>query len=137
VNWIACGILTSSAWGAYVILLKKATSEQYYGLSSLMTFFIMSTGILFVSVTDFLLDESKMFFKQETGIAFASGLLRGIGMSSVIFAISSAKTLVYKLTPLYNTNTLVAVLLGILLLNGVPTQRVAIVAGAILVLLGR
>lgn len=135
-NWIACGILASLAWGTYVILLKKATSEQYYGLSSLMTFFIMSIGILFVSVVGFLLDESKMFFKQEMAIAFASGLLWGIGMSSVIFTLSSAKTLVSKLTPLYNTNTLVAVFLGILLLNEVPEQRMAVIVGAILVVSG-
>lgn len=135
-NWIAYGIFASLAWGTYVILLKKATSEQYYGLSSVMTFFIMSIGILFVSVVGFSLDGSKMFFKQGMGIAFTSGLVWGIGMSSVIFALSSTKTLVSKLTPLYNTNTLIAVLLGIVLLNEMPGQRVATVAGAILVVLG-
>lgn len=135
-DWIAYGILASLAWGIYVILLKKATSEQYDGLSSLMTFFIMSMGILFVSVVGILLDESKILFEQGMGIAFASGLLWGTGMSSVTFALSSKKTLVSKLTPLYNTNTLVAVLLGILLLNEVPEQQVVVLAGAILVVLG-
>lgn len=137
-NWIACGVLASLAWGTYAILLKKATSEQYYGLSPLMTFFIMSLGILFVSVTGFVLDGSKMFIEQELGIgiAFASGLLWGVGMTSVTFALSSTKTLVSKLTPLYNTNTLIAVLLGIGLLNEIPEQRVTILSGAILVVLG-
>lgn len=135
-NWIAYGILASVAWGTYVILLKKATSEQYYGLPHLTAFFIMSLGILFVSVAGFLLEGDGRFFEQGMGIAFASGLLWGAGMSSVTFALSSAKTLVSKLTPLYNTNTLVAVFLGILLLNEVPEQRIAVLVGAILVVLG-
>jgi len=136
VNWIVFGIIASLAWGIYVILLKRATSEQYYGLTSLTTFFVMSLGILFVSTIGFLLEGSGAFFELGMGIAFASGLLWGIGMSSVTFALSSAKTLVSKLTPLYNTNTLVAVLLGILLLNEVPEQQVVVLAGAILVVLG-
>lgn len=135
-NWIVFGILASLAWGTYVILLKKATSEQYYGLASLVAFFVMSLGILFVSTTGFILEGSRAFFEQGMGIAFASGVLWGIGMSSVTLALSSSKTLVSKLTPLYNTNTLVAVLLGILLLNEVPEQRMAILVGAILVVLG-
>jgi len=135
-NWIACGIIASVAWGIYVILLKKATSEQYYGLAPSRTFFIMSLGILLVSAVGFLLEEKGKFFEQGMGVAFASGLLWGAGMSSITFALSSAKTLVSKLTPLYNTNTLVAVLLGILLLNEVPEQRMVVLVGAILVVLG-
>lgn len=135
-NWAVFGILASLAWGTYIILLKKATSEQYYGLASLTTFFVMSLGILFVSTIGFLLEGSGAFFEQGMGIAFASGLLWGTGMCSVTFAVSSEKTLVSKLTPLYNTNTLVAVLLGIFLLNEVPEQQVVVLAGAILVVLG-
>lgn len=135
-NWAAFGIFASLAWGTYVILLKKATSEQYYGLASSTTFFVMSLGILFVSTIGFFLEGSGAFFEQGMGIAFASGLLWGTGMSSVTFALSSEKTLVSKLTPLYNTNTLVAVLLGILLLSEVPEQQVVVLAGAILVVLG-
>lgn len=135
-NWVVFGILASLSWGTYVILLKKATSEQYYGLAPFTAFFVMSLGILFVSTIGFLLEGSGAFFEQGMSIAFASGLLWGIGMSSATFALSSEKTLVSKLTPLYNTNTLVAVLLGILLLGEVPEQQVVVLVGAILVVFG-
>lgn len=136
-SWVICGIIASFVWGGYIVLLKKATSERYYALTSSMAFFVMSLGILAISLGGLLLGSNdKSYFQQGMGIAFASGLLWGIGMGCVIFTLSSANTMVSRLTPLYNTNTLVAVFLGILLLHEVPGQRIAIIVGAVLVVLG-
>lgn len=136
-SWVTCGIGASLAWGVYVVLLKKATSEQYHHLISSIAFLMMSLGILATSIGGFFLGSNGGISVGEgTGIAFASGLVWGIGMSCVIFALTSANTSVSRLTPLYNTNTLVAVLLGILVLNEVPEHRIAVSIGAILVVLG-
>jgi len=54
------------------------------------------------------------------------------------FLAFSAGAEVAKLVPIYNTNTLIAVILGLLLLHEVPAvdERIKVIIGAILIVIG-
>jgi len=137
VSWINLGIIASLAWGIYVVILKKVTSEQHYRVPPSVAFFAMSLGILITSLASFFVGGSLTSLSiPGVGISVVAGLLWGIGMSSVTYSLSLPETTVSKLTPLYNTNTLVAVILAILLLKEVPGQIVLVLLGAALVVLG-
>lgn len=126
-SWIVCGAAASLIWGTYIVLLKVATSK----LHGSMAFCVMTLGILVTSIAMCLAKGSCVTFPMpEANWALLSGLAWGVGMSFVIHALSLPPTAVSRLTPLYNTNTLVAVILGLFLLKEIPEATV----GALLVL---
>lgn len=136
-TWITLGIIASLAWGTYVVILKKVTSEQHYKVPPSATFLAMSLGILASSLVGFFGGGSPTSFSLPgVAIAVAAGLLWGIGMGSILYSLSLSETVVSKLTPLYNTNTLVAVILAILLFKEVPGQMALVLLGAGFVVLG-
>lgn len=139
-NWITCGIIASLAWGIYIVILKIATSEGHYNVPASIAFLFMTLGILITSLGSFLWrGTAANFLIPGVGIALGAGLLWGIGMICVTCGLSLPDTAVSKLVPLYNTNTLVAVLLGILFLKEAPEQGtmvVLLVLGALLVVAG-
>ncbi len=69
------------------------------------------------------------------------GLLQGalwaLGMVFVFLAFSSGAEAA-KLVPIYNTNTLIAVFLGIVFLHElpVPDERIKVVTGALMIIFG-
>jgi len=65
------------------------------------------------------------------------GVVWALGMAAALFAVSRG-ALVSKLVLIYNTNTLVAVFLGAVLLREVPHggELMRVVAGAVLVTIG-
>lgn len=134
-NWILYGTAASLIWGTYIVLLKVATSR----LHASVAFCFMTLGILATSVATCLWKGNGITFPMpETNWALLSGLVWGVGMSFVIRALSLPPTAVSRLTPLYNVNTLVAVILGIFLLKEIPevTKIASVLAGAILIVLG-
>jgi len=137
-NWIIYGIIASLAWGFYIFLMKIATSEEYYKIPQNISFFILSLGILSVALIVFFGIESYNSVTSFVGgsIAFASGLVWGIGMAYAVKSLSDPFTPISKLTPLYNTNTLVATIVGIIFLKEVPENRLIVIIGALLVVFG-
>lgn len=137
-NWITYGIIASLAWGVYALLLKLAVSPEYYGGDPFVAFLAMSVGILIVSLSVFIRGKGSVlhFSKARLMVAFTSGVIWAIGMLAVIFALFNLQADVARLVPVYNTNTLIATLLGIILLHEVPKQRLIIIIGAILIVIG-
>lgn len=142
-TWIIYGIIASLCLGSYVIASKIAISGKYFErISPAWTALFMLLGIAVIFIIAVIKEGFPMpISKPDIGFAVLSGILWGLGMYFVLKAIAIGADIA-KLTPLYNTNTLVAVLLGIILLHELPKAgdiaRVAvgavlIVAGAILV----
>lgn len=136
-SWIVCGAAASLIWGTYIVLLKVATSK----LHGSMAFCVMTLGILVTSIAMCLAKGSCVTFPMpEANWALLSGLAWGVGMSFVIHALSLPPTAVSRLTPLYNTNTLVAVILGLFLLKEIPEATVGTLlvlgSGVILIVVG-
>lgn len=83
-SWINLGIVASLAWGIYVVILKKVTSEQHYRVPPSVAFFAMSLGIFITSLVSFFGGGSLTSLSiPGVCIAVVAGLAWGIGMSSV------------------------------------------------------
>ena len=133
------GLAASLFFGIFAIANKVATSEKYYGVNPSAASVLMGLGILVVFVA-FALYEGGLAMPKSipgTGYSVLSGIMWGAGMVFVLKALSSGAD-VAKLAPIYNTNTLVAVILGILLLKELPAASaiLKVVAGAILIVIG-
>ena len=74
---------------------------------------------------------------ETKGLALIAGIIWGLGFLAVAIAIAQ-KADVARLAPIYNTNTLLAVLLGIIFLKEIPdaSQIFRVVAGAVLIVTG-
>lgn len=137
-DWIIFGIIASLCWGSCIIASKVATSEKYFGISPAWAALFMLIGIATVFIIGAIKEGAPMpMSKLGIGFAILSGFLWGIGMYVSLKAINIGAD-VARLAPLYNTNTLVAVFLGIILLHELPKAgdiaRVAI--GAVLIVIG-
>lgn len=129
------GVLAAVIWGTYVVLLKVAT----YRLHPSLVFGVMTLGIILALAVAFPWRSNNMnLFTPGASLALLAGLLWGVGMAFMTQALSFPSTAVSRLTPLYNVNSLVAVMLGILLLQEVPqpSKLLIVVSGALLVVVG-
>ena len=137
-TWVIFGIIASLCWGSYIVASKVATSEKYFGINPAWAALFMLVGIAIVFVIGVLKSGVPMpVSKPGIGFAILSGFLWGLGMYISLKAIGIGAD-VAKLTPLYNTNTLVTVLLGIFLLHELPKAGdiVRIIIGAVLIVVG-
>jgi len=138
-TWLIYGILTSIFWGCYILASKVATSEKYFGLKSSHVSLLMLIGIAIVVTANLIYEGKSPFPKSKLGIGFAvlAGILWALGITFSLKALNAGAD-VSKLTPIYNTNTLIAVILGIILLKEIPAanQMIKVVLGAICIVIG-
>ena len=111
-NWIAYGLIAAFFFALNTILYKiaqqKGNFSPYYG--------VLMFGI---------------------GVMIVAGAVWAIGMIAVAIAISQ-KADVARLAPIYNINTILAVLMGIIFLNEIPdmSQMIRVISGAVLIVVG-
>lgn len=165
-TWLIYGVLASFCWGTYAVISKIVTSEKYLGIQPSGASLLMLGGIAVVFLTFFLVRNSTLslsaktmgfllialllgyviYTLREIGVqisisSLGFGLLQGaLWASGMIFAFLafSVGAEAAKLVPIYNTNTLIAVILGLLLLHEVPAsdERLKVIIGALLIVLG-
>ena len=134
-NWIVYGIIAAVCFALNTIIYKfaqqKGNFSPYYGT------FVFGIGVVFIFGLVFLFKPSFEFEWKSSTLALIAGIVWGIGMLAVAIAIAQ-KADVARLAPIYNTNTLLAVLLGILFLKEIPdaSQIFRIVSGAVLIVAG-
>lgn len=134
-NWIVYGLIAAVAFAVNTIIFKialqKGNFSPYYGS------FIFGLGVVFILGILFLFKPSFDFELKSSLLAFAAGAVWGLGMLAVAIAISQ-KADIARLAPIYNTNTILAVLLGIIFLHEIPdvSQMFRVIAGAVLVVIG-
>lgn len=164
--WLIYGLLASFCWGSYTIVSKVVTSEKYLGIQPGDASLLMLGGITIVCLPYFLSQQKTesvllklvgilvmavilgymVYSLKQTGTQISLstlgfGLLQGMlwasGMVFAFIAFSGGADAV-KLVPIYNTNTLVAVTLGLVLLHEIPSpdERLKVIAGAILIIIG-
>ena len=70
-------------------------------------------------------------------MAIIAGAVWAVGMIAVAIAISQ-KADVARLAPIYNVNTILAALMGIIFLKEIPdvSQMIRVIGGAVLVVIG-
>jgi len=165
-NWLIYGLLASLCWGTYAVISKIVTSEKYLGIAPsgasllmlggiavvFLVYFLAKTGAISLSLKSMgflliaLILGYVIYALKETGIqislptvgfGFLQGGLWAIGMVCAFLAFSAGAEAA-KIVPVYNINTLIAVILGLLLLREVPApdERFKVIVGAILIVLG-
>lgn len=137
-NWLVYGLLASLFWGSYIVAAKVASSEKYYGINPFQVSLFMLVGVAIVFIaTSFWQGFSMPESKAGTAVAVFAGVLWASGMTVSLIALQKGAD-VARLTPLYNTNTLVAVFLGILLLKELPASQdlIKVLVGSVLIMIG-
>lgn len=137
-NWIFLGLGAAVFFGLSSVLAKIVVGEKFFGIDP------KTAGIL--TVIGIALVLGAYFFSSPTsipknpvhiGLGIGVGILWGLGNLFVLIAFQN-KANIAQLAPIYNINTLIAVVLGIFLLAEIPsqTQTIKILVGAILITVG-
>ena len=136
-NWIIYGLIASICFGVNVIIYKLAATKGQ-GLNPYLGGFSIGLGVFLFFFLVYLIKSPK-FIPNWTGLTLAliAGAMWALGMLMVALAIAK-KGDVARLAPIYNTNTLIAVLLGIIFLKEIPagSEIIKVVSGAVLIVIG-
>ena len=134
-SWIFYGIIAAICFGINTIIFKIAYQKGNF--SPAYGSLVFGFGILLAFVVYFLTKPSLQFEWKSTILAVVAGVIWAVGFLAVAVAISQ-KGEVAKLAPLYNANTIIAVLLGIFLLKEVPntSQMIRVIIGAVMIIAG-
>ena len=134
-NWIVYGIIAAVCFGVQTALYKAAYQKSnftpYYGS------FVFALGIVLIFGVFLLFKPDFSFELKPNAILFISGIIWGLGFLAIAVAIAQ-KADVARLAPIYNTNTIITVLLGIIFLKEIPdaSQMFRVIAGAVLIVAG-
>ena len=165
-TWLMYGLISSLFWGTYTVISKVVTSEKYLKIDSANASLLMLAGIVLIFLTFFLIKVNNLsivmkglgvilifviivysvFVLKEVGVSLtlpviSFGLLQGVlwalGMVFTLLAFSSGAEAA-RLVPIYNTNTLIAVFLGIVFLHELPApdERIKVITGALMIVVG-
>ena len=134
-SWIFYGIVAAICFGVNTIIFKIAIQKG--NLNPAYASFAFGIGIFAAFLVYFIAKPSLQFEWKSTTLAIAAGIIWAIGFLAIAIAISQ-KGEVARLAPLYNANTIIAVVLGIVLLKEVPdmSQMRRVVAGAVMIVVG-
>lgn len=132
------GFLPAFIYGGSAIFQKMSTN---LGISLSAYLVVTGLGISVVGIGYFFVDKSFSFSVESGTYAFMFGLTWGIASGLVAYSLLNFDVPISQLVPLYNMNTLVAVLLALVIFSEwkdlhtikLISGSVLIVAGAVLV----
>ncbi|MBN2517550.1 MAG: EamA family transporter [Candidatus Altiarchaeota archaeon] len=139
-DWIILGIIASLCFGASAVVGKVALSKEYLGVPVGIAAVFSLIGIAVVFGMFYLI-VPKVAEAPLTNLgilaALGIGLLWATGQVAIYYALSKGAE-VSRLTPIFNTNTLVAIFLAMILLHELPNagDAVRVVIGAIMIITG-
>jgi len=138
-TWLVFALLSMVCWGCYIVVAKVATAEKYCGLGPKWSALLMLGGIIAVIGIYWAFSKgAKPEITAPSAIAGVSqGVLWALGMVFSLFAFEAGAD-VARVVPIFNCNTLVAVLLGIMVLKEIPDMAgvVRILIGSLFIVLG-
>jgi len=138
-TWLVYSLLAMVCWGCYIVMAKVATSDKYCGLGPRWSAMLMVCGILVVIGMYAALSKGAKpaitAFGATAGIS--QGVLWALGMVFSLLAFSSGGD-VSRVVPIFNCNTLIAVILGIMVLREAPdwAGAVKLIIGSLLIVFG-
>ena len=134
-SWVFYGIVAAICFGINTILYKIASQRGNF--SPAFGSLVFGIGILVAFLVYFFAKPSLQFEWKSTSLAVVAGIVWAIGFLAIAIAISQ-KGEVARLAPLYNANTIIAVVLGIVLLKEIPkmSQMIRIIIGALMIVAG-
>lgn len=137
--WLIYGLIVAVFWGIYIVFSKIATSEKHLGVNPSYVSLFMLIGIATVFIGRIVYEGKVVIPQSKIGILFGilSGIFWALGMILSLEALKAGAD-VSKLVPIYNINTLIAVLLGIILLHEIPSgeEIIKVIVGTMLITVG-
>lgn len=137
--WVVFALLAMLCWGCYIVVAKVATSEKYCGLGPKWSALLMLVGIIAVVGIYWIFGKGpRPAITMPSAIAGVSqGVLWALGMLFSLFAFKAGAD-VARAVPIFNCNTLVAAVLGIVLLREIPDSAavVRILTGSLMIVFG-
>ena len=134
-NWIIQGIIAAVFFGINTVIFKIAIQKG--NLNPAYASLAFGIGIIITFLIYYFVNPNWQFELKSTSIAVFAGILWAIGLIAVTIAISQ-KGNIAQLAPIYNTNTIITVILGIILLKEIPdmSQMIRIIIGAFMIVAG-
>jgi len=132
-NWFAYTLLAAVLLGIYNFL------QRFIDKSLLASVLIgIGAGLAVTGLVIGLLGKKAWsVISSQTGLAVIIGLILGIAIFLINKAFADPKGTVAKIVPLMNTNTLVAVFLGLIILKEYQTVSIVrVLVGALLIVAG-
>lgn len=139
-SWLLYGLLAAVFYGTSTIAFKVATSEQHLAGKAGHVLIFVLVGIAIVVLAYAFLVEKNLQIAESSkalGVGMLAGILWALGTAVVFIALKSGAD-VARIVPIFNTNTLIAVVLGIVLLKELPAaaDQMKVIAGAVLIVIG-
>lgn len=136
-NWtgiVVGGLLPALLYGITGVLMKASTQHSI-GLGLYMI--CAGIGVTGIGLAYFCLFQDKAANVQSICYAIAMGTTWGLGTLLATIGLSHFGMPVSKLVPLYNMNTLIAVLLGLwIFAEWQHVSLVELITGAVLIVVG-
>jgi uncharacterized membrane protein len=138
-TWLVYSLLAMVCWGCYIVVAKVATSEKYCGLGPRWSALLMVCGILLVigMYVAFSKGPKPVITAPGAAAGVSQGVLWALGMVFSLLAINAGGD-ISRLVPIFNCNTLIAVILGIMVLHEMPNFAgvVKLLIGSVLIVGG-
>jgi uncharacterized membrane protein len=122
--WFAMGLAASLLYGVSAILFKLLTETRYLSGKPGWVLAGIGTGIAFCGILGSVFWPS-IAGPQDTTVraylwAVPAGLLNGFATLLILRALQSPMTNISQLVPVYNTNTLIAFILAVVIFKELP-----------------
>ena len=128
------GFLPALIYGASAIFQKLSTS---IGISISIYLIAVGIGVAMTGLVFYFFENTSGFSLKASTYAGIFGLTWGIASGLVAYTLLNFNVPISQLVPLYNMNTLVAVLLALLIFGEwKDLQVIKLVAGSVLIVIG-
>jgi uncharacterized membrane protein len=138
-RWLLFALVAALFWGGNAVLVKLVVGRQYLGLEGSRANLFVALGILATMVAyDRLTPVPFLQSKWPVyALAFIVGVIWALGNIFAFEAVRSGGNM-SQVVPIYNTNTLIAVALVIVLFKEIPAgaDLIRVILGAILITIG-
>lgn len=141
-SWFVIGLIASLLYGVSAVWFKTLTAERFLGGPPGWVLACIGGGIALCGAAGAILWPSVGAYGSNTLtaclLALPAGFLNGFATLLVLWALRSPSTNLSQLVPVYNTNTLIAFLLAVVLFKELPQgpDLLRNLAGALLIVGG-
>lgn len=138
-DWVFLGLAAAVLYAFSAIAAKIATSSKYYHIEPRVAVLLTAVGILIAAIVYYIATGSHEFNGSILSVitALSVGVFWAAGTILVFIALGKGAS-VSRLNPIYNMNTLITVVLGIVLLKEIPdkSESLRVLAGAVFIVVG-
>lgn len=128
------GFLPALIYGGSAIFQKLSANS---GISISVYLVAVGIGVMVAGVGFYLFDNTTVFSLKAGSYAGLFGLTWGIASGLVAYALLNFSVPISQLVPLYNMNTLVAVLLALLIFSEwKDLNTIKLITGSVLIVIG-